>query len=81
MSDKEKGIYKKYEVSRTDGSSKEGGKHADCQYFVLDVTHDKFAEAALTAYIEACKDEYPQLAQDLRTSLAFDPPVLMNAPD
>lgn len=65
MSDKQKGLYEKYIVKRTDGSSKKGGKHHDCVYFVIDTTHDKFAYFALNAYAEACKSEYPLLAEDL----------------
>ena len=32
----------KYRVTRTDGSSESGGKHAQCSYYVLDLTHDRF---------------------------------------
>jgi hypothetical protein len=63
--DKNRGLYGKYFVERTDGSSASGGKHHNCEYFVLDLTHDKHAPAALRAYAESCKDEYPQLAADL----------------
>jgi phage terminase large subunit-like protein len=41
------------------------GKHKDCQYLVLDLVHDKYALPALIAYIEACEEEYPRLAEDL----------------
>lgn len=43
-------IHGKYRVERTDGSSEPGGKHHECVYFVLDVTHDEHAIAALRAY-------------------------------
>lgn len=59
------GIYKKYHVFRADGTDRVGGKHCDCSYFVLDLSHDKFAEPALRAYADACKAEYPVLASDL----------------
>lgn len=59
------GLYRKFKVSRTDGTSRKGKKHCGCRYFVIDVDHDKFARAALGAYAEACKQEYPALAQDL----------------
>lgn len=62
----EQGLFFKYRVTRTDGSSKPGGKHHECEYFVLDVAHDKFARAALTAYADACQSEFPNLAKDLR---------------
>lgn len=63
--DHERGLYGKYHVERIDGSSEPGGKHADCKYFVLDLTHDKHALPALEAYALSCQDEYPLLAQDL----------------
>lgn len=59
------GLYDKYNVSRRDGSSNAGGKHNNCNYFVIDLNHDKYAKPALLAYAEACKDEYPALASDL----------------
>lgn len=65
MDSKTRGIYRKYSVTRTDGQSWQGQKHDGCEYFVLDVTHDKFAEPALRAYAEACKVEYPRLAADI----------------
>lgn len=63
--DKARGVYRKYEVKRTDGSSEGDGKHARCRYFVLDLDHDKHAAAALGAYAESCKVELPELAHDL----------------
>ena len=61
MGDKSRGLYTKYRVERVDQSP----KHQDCQYFVLDLTHDKYAAIALRAYAEACRVEYPLLAADL----------------
>ncbi len=66
MGDKTRGIFDKFVVGRVDGSSEPGGKHADCDYFVLDVTHDPFAIPALRTYANACESEYPLLAGDLR---------------
>jgi hypothetical protein len=66
VGDKTRGIFDKFVVGRVDGSSEPGGKHADCDYFVLDVTHDPFAIPALRAYANACESEYPLLASDLR---------------
>lgn len=60
------GIYRKYVVSRVDGSSNVGGKHARCAYFVLDWQHDPFAVPAARAYADACEDKFPALADDLR---------------
>lgn len=70
MDDTERGLYRKYQVHRTDGSI----KHDGCSYFVLDVSHDPFAKDALRAYALACRKDYPQLADDLEAALeAGDP--------
>lgn len=66
LSDKEQGLYDKYIVLRTDGSSGKGDKHENCNYFVLDLNHDKHAIAALDAYAESARLEYPQLSEDIR---------------
>lgn len=63
--DRHRGVYGKYDVKRTDGSSERGGKHDGCSYFVLDIRHDEFAAAALRAYADACSERYPYLAADL----------------
>lgn len=60
------GRYHKFDIRRTDGKSEAGQKHFACDYFVLDLTHDKFAKAALNAYADACEAEFPVLADDLR---------------
>lgn len=65
MGDKNRGLYHKFNVERTDGSSAPGGKHHECDYFLLDLSHDKYAVPALRAYAEHCEHEYPQLAIDL----------------
>lgn len=62
-SDHERGLYRKYLVKRLDDRA---GKHRYCEYYVLDLMHDKFAAPALDAYASACEVEYPQLAADLR---------------
>jgi hypothetical protein len=59
MSDNNRGIYKKYNVRRTDGSSAPGKKHEKCTYFVIDIEHDAFA------YAKACAASHPQLHDDL----------------
>lgn len=61
----QQGLFRKYIVTRTDGSDKPGGKHENCEYFVLDVGHDKHAPAALLAYAKSCKATHPELAADL----------------
>jgi hypothetical protein len=69
--DKERteGLKHKYYIERTDGSSQTGGKHEQCPYYVLDLKHDKFSEAALRAYAEACEEEFPSLAEDIRNKI------------
>lgn len=69
MNDQNRGLYHKFNIERTDGSSGPGGKHEHCEYFVLDLTHDKHAMAALAAYADSCGQEYPALAADLRRKL------------
>ena len=66
MGDKTRGLYEKFEpIRRTDGKSAPGEKHDGCKYFVLDVTHDPYAAVALYAYANACRREYPLLADDV----------------
>lgn len=69
MSDKERGIYRKFVVTRSDGSSGPGKKHEHCAYFVLDLEHDEYAMIALKAYATACRATHPDLAHDLRTTI------------
>jgi hypothetical protein len=65
--DRARGLYAKFNVMRTDGSSGPGEKHDGCPYFVLDLRHDPLALPALTAYAVAAQDAgYEQLAADLR---------------
>jgi hypothetical protein len=58
-----RGLYKKYHVQRLGDVQ---GKHTDCEYFVLDLSHDPFSVPALRAYADACERLYPKLAADLR---------------
>jgi len=55
------GLYAKYSVQRADASE----RHYDCEYFVLDVTHDPHAVPALMAYALSASEQYPVLAGDL----------------
>lgn len=64
------GLYKKFNVSRTDGKDVPGGTHEHDEYFVLNLTTDKHAAQALAAYVESCASEYPKLADDLRSKIA-----------
>jgi hypothetical protein len=67
--DARRGLYGKFTVIRNDGRSAPGEKHEKCEYFVLDLEHDKHARAALKAYAASCKRDYPELAKDLREKL------------
>jgi hypothetical protein len=58
----ERGLYQKFAVRRLHDPN---GRHKDCRYYVLDLDHDPYTTPALEAYIEACENEYPALAQDL----------------
>lgn len=81
--DHNRGLYQKYKVERTDGSSAPGGKHESCEYFVLDMAHDKHAYAAVAAYAKSCDAEYPELANDLRERYvgAYGEPVTTTRAD
>lgn len=61
--DSECGLYRKYRVERLHDPT---GKHARCDYYVLDLTHDPHAIPALRAYADSCAADYPHLAADLR---------------
>ncbi len=65
MGDTTRGLYPKFTVMRTDGRSSPGEKHDDCEYFVLDMTHDPLALPALKTYAGFAKKDYPLLAEDL----------------
>lgn len=69
-SEEQSGLYQKFWVRRTDGTSREGAKHHACDYFVLDWVHDRFAPAAAMAYATACEATHPELAADLRARSA-----------
>lgn len=63
----QRGLYGKFIVRRVDGTDAAGKKHDGCAYFVLDLTHDKHAVAAIRAYARSCEQDYPMLAHDLRS--------------
>ena len=72
MGDRNRGLYGKFVVTRTDGRDAFGEKHDGCDYFVLDLTHDKHAIPAVLAYADACeRDGYTELARDLRLRVNF----------
>jgi len=61
------GIYPKFHVIRTDGQSAPGQKHEHSEYFVLNLSTDKHAIPAISAYAKSCENDFPLLATDLRT--------------
>jgi len=63
IDDKDRGLYHKYKVERIKPDPK--GKHKDCDYYVLDMTHDTYAKVAIAAYVLECGIEFPELAKDL----------------
>ena len=65
MSKRRMGLYDKYKVVRTDGTSRTGGKNENARHFVLSIDSDPHALPALRAYINSCTTEYPALAEDL----------------
>lgn len=72
MGDKTRGLYGKFLVERTDGTSALGQKHEGCRYFVLDIDHDPHSGPALLAYAESArKDGYELLADDIMNEYDF----------
>jgi len=64
--DTERDLYPKYHIYNFDNEM----KHKYCFYFVLDLHHDEFAEAAIWTYINACQEKYPELANDLHAKMS-----------
>lgn len=56
-----KGLYKKYQVSKTDGSPMD----PNSDYFVLRADKDPHARKVLRVYAESIKDENPILSKDI----------------
>lgn len=76
--DKQRGLYRKFRVTRTDPDAQ--ARHADCDYFVLDLQHDRLAIPALAAYEAAAMAAgYNDLAEDLRLKRAALNAKLTNA--
>jgi len=69
LDQKNRGLYGKFEVRRTDGSSDPGGRHEHDEFFVLNHTTDKHALPALRAYAASCRQDYPKLCEDLMAIL------------
>ena len=69
----EQGVYRKFDVFRTDCRDMPGGDRQEAEYFVLDLTYDPHAKAALAAYAESVAATHPELARDLRAKLVETP--------
>ena len=78
MDKRQKGIYHKYFLSRTDGTDAPGQKHESCDYYVLDLTHDPYARPAIIAYGSACAIEFPQLSADLLAKAEHVPTTIVS---
>lgn len=61
------GLYNKFHVVRHDFRDMPGGDREGAEYFVLDLTHDVHAFAAIAAYVESLRalGGYDELANDL----------------
>lgn len=56
----------RYLVKRADGSSTPGGKHENCEYYVLDLDCEPLVHVALDAYATACEMAFPVLSNHLK---------------
>lgn len=61
MSD-QKGLFRKYTITKADGSPTD----RDAEYFVLRLDKDKHARKAVMAYADSVESENPVFAKDLR---------------
>ena len=81
----DQGLFRKFEVRRTDGSDGPGEQHEHCFYFVLDVDCDPHALPAIRAYAESCYLTHPNLARDLVDRIQGRepalPPAIGNLPE
>ena len=66
--DEKRGLYRKYRVERVSDPT---GKHAGCEYYVLDWKHDPYAIPAALAYADACVAKFPVLAESLRCTASY----------
>lgn len=60
-----KGLYGKYVIQKADGSAVD----PKAVYFTLRLDTDPHARAAIRAYIESCRGDQPELAEDLEKVL------------
>lgn len=55
-----------YRVSRIDGSA----KHRECDFFVLDLTHDAAARSAVLLYAKIREKKQPEIAKNIRIKVS-----------
>lgn len=67
--DRQRGLYRKYELYRVDETDPTQRSLVFDPFFVLRYTRDPHARVALAAYAKSCEADYPQLAADLRAAL------------
>lgn len=77
-SDADRGLYAKFKVTRSDGSSRKGRRHEGCSYYVLDLDHDPYSIAALLTYSDACAETFPALSDDIKRKVEQITPGLQN---
>jgi len=67
--DRQRGLYRKYELYRVDETDPTQRSLVFDPFFVLRYTRDPHARVALAAYATSCAHDYPQLAAELREAL------------
>lgn len=65
MSSEKRGLYRKYEVRKGDGRPVD----PEAVYFTLRLDTDRHARVAARAYAASCREEAPELAEDLEELL------------
>ena len=70
------GLYKKYIISKTDGSPVD----PDAEYFVLRIDKDRHARTAILVYAENIKSENEQFYKDILEKLDQTPLNLGSKP-
>lgn len=65
----DKALHGKFVVTRTDGSSENGGKHEWCSYFVLDLGCDPAAIPAIRAFCDAAREGRPRLVASIEREI------------
>lgn len=63
--DEDRRFYQKYNVQRLNRLNDRTGRYDGCEFFVLDLDHDRYAKIALLAYAGACEEEFPLLSRNL----------------